>query len=115
MSADNHPFILDEKEPPWKEALALLCTKCIERLPDELKTDEITNLRSWLKTRLKDDGHWDNLRVLTTGCQSYCPKEGICLFLSTAHFKESGKVLILAPNLDRDLLYKTLISKLITR
>lgn len=115
MTNSNLPFIIEEKETPWKEAFALLCTKCLDRLPEELKSEEILNLRSWLKNKLKEDGHWEKLRILTTGCQSYCPREGICLSWGIVNGQEPGKVWILAPTLDRESLYQALLSNLLTR
>lgn len=38
-------------------------------------------LRGWLKDRLKEDGLWGRVRVVTASCLDVCPKFGIVVSL----------------------------------
>jgi len=113
MTFSKPVFIIEEKAPPWKEAVALLCTKCYLRLSDKTRSEELEDLRSWLKNKLKEDGYWDRLRVLTTGCQSFCPAEGISMVLQRNREPRNERVWILSSLVDRESLYRELIRNLL--
>ncbi|MBT3784027.1 hypothetical protein HOF92_03555 [bacterium] len=115
MSSRRLPsFVKEEHPPPWQDAMALICTKCFERLPLPLRTDELANLRKWLKTRLKQDGHWDKLRVLTSGCQAFCPEEGISIYLQKNRNPRRETVWILRSDVNREQLYLELLEALLS-
>ncbi len=114
MSSKKLPaFISEQREPLWQEAVALICTKCFDRLPQSFQTSELMDLRSWLKERLRSDGNWDRLRVLTTGCQGICPTDQICMYLQNRNQENSDTVWILNPELNREQLYQELVRYLL--
>ena len=103
-------MIAEQKQPLWQEAVAMVCTQCFQRLPQALQTPKLLELRSWLKQRLQLEWYWDRLRVLTTGCQGFCPNDQFCIYLQNRQQKEKEIVWILDPEVDREGLYQELIA-----
>ena len=65
--------------PRWKQCVVLVCA---QNRPDGAKKPSCghhgaTELRAWLKTRLREEGVWGRVRVVTTSCLDVCPSRGV--------------------------------------
>ena len=61
--------------PRWKQCVVLVCA---QTRPDGAKKPSCghhgaSELRAWLKTRLREEGVWGRVRVVTTSCLDVCP------------------------------------------
>ena len=65
--------------PQWKQCVVLVCA---QSRPDGAKKPSCghhgsAELRAWLKTRLREEGVWGRVRVVTTSCLDVCPSRGV--------------------------------------
>ena len=69
---------MQDVKPKWLgKGLVLVCERCSkERIPEEdpeaAKAIGDFHLRNWLKDRLKEDGRWGPIRVISTSCMDIC-------------------------------------------
>jgi predicted metal-binding protein len=107
---------LQEVTPKWKRGgVVLVCERCFkERIPEE--TPDVAaeigdfNLRNWLKTRLKEDGRWGEIRALSTSCMDVCARGRV-----TVSIQFNGReplTTVVHPVVDRDELYETIVKTL---
>ena len=96
-------------KPKWLgQGLVLVCERCTaERIPEEDPdiAEKIGDfkLRDWLKTKLKEDGRWGPIRVISTSCLDVCGRGRV----TTAIVPEEGEteVLVVDPLTERDEFY----------
>jgi predicted metal-binding protein len=103
-------------KPKWlNKGLVLVCERCsTERIPEE--APEVAermgdfNLRDWLKSTLKEDGRWGEIRVISTSCMDVCARGRITVAIAP----EDGetKVLVVDPLDDKAELYAKIVKKL---
>jgi predicted metal-binding protein len=104
-------------KPKWLDSgLVLVCEKCFkQRIPEEdPQTAERIgdfNLRDWLKTKLKEDGHWGRIRAIGTTCMDVCARRMVTVTIARVGDTEP-EVLIVDPIDDRDALYKLIVERL---
>lgn len=99
--------------PKWKRGgLILVCERCYtERIPEE--TPEVAaeigdfNLRDWLKTRLKADGLWGEVRALSTSCMNVCALGRVTVSVQLAG--NEALTAVVHPVDDREELYRTIV------
>lgn len=104
--------------PKWKRGgLVLVCERCFkERIPEE--TPDVAaeigdfNLRNWLKDRLKADGHWGEIRALSTSCMDVCARGRVTVSIEPANGDRT--TVVVHPANDREELYRTIVRTLIT-
>jgi predicted metal-binding protein len=104
-------------DPKWlRSGLVLVCERCSkERIPEE--TPEIAqrlggfNLRDWLKAKLKENGEWGPIRVVSTGCLDVCAKGRVTVCLDPKNGEEP-EVLVLDPLDERDALYRKVVDRM---
>lgn len=86
--------------PPKWQTLVLVCTN--ERAPDAPKPScgpqGGPELRDWLKARLKEEGLWGRVRVLSTGCLDVC-RSGVTVVLDGGRER-----LVVDPQTEREAL-----------
>ena len=104
---------MQEVTPKWKRGgVVLVCERCFkERIPEE--TPEVAaeigdfNLRNWLKTRLKEDGLWGDVRALSTSCQDVCARGQVTVSIEPVCGDRA--TVVVHPTHDREELYGTIV------
>lgn len=104
---------MQDVKPKWLgKGLVLVCERCFkERIPEE---DPFVaahigdfNLRDWLKTKLKEDGRWGQIRAVSTSCLDVCARGRVTVCIEP----QDGltQTLVLDPIADKDDLYKKIV------
>jgi predicted metal-binding protein len=107
-------------KPKWMNSgLVLICERCYkERIPEEDpdKAAEIGtfHLRDWLKTRLKEDGHWGRVRAVNTSCMDVCARRRVTVVIDPQTGDKATEAFVVDPVADREALYTTIVNRLIT-
>ena len=105
---------MQEVKPKWLgKGLVLVCERCTkERIPEEdpdiaEKIGDL-HLRDWLKTKLKEDGRWGPVRVVSTSCLDVCARGRV----TTVIAPEAGdtEVIVIDPLTEKDTLYEKIAS-----
>ena len=105
-------------KPKWMNSgLVLVCERCFkERIPEEDpdKAAEIGdfNLRDWLKKRLKEDGHWGNVRAIGTSCMDVCARRRVTVIIDRQNPATKGEAFVVDPLDDREALYNLIVERL---
>jgi predicted metal-binding protein len=97
-------------KPKWLgKGLVLVCERCTaERIPEEDPdiAEKIGDfkLRDWLKTKMKEDGTWGPIRVISTSCLDVCARGRV----TAAIVPEEGatEVMVVDPLTERDSFYE---------
>jgi predicted metal-binding protein len=86
-------------KPLWRTGVALVCKKC--------SGNKKSDLRRWLKRRIKHDGLHQELRVLGVGCLDVCPKSRV-----TVVVEQEGQppTFLIVGTEEREALYAQLAS-----
>lgn len=88
----------------------LLCSKCSgqqfgQSEPDDMPSWDTWKLRCWLKDRLKAEGLWPRVRVLTTSCMGICAAGKItCALGADGAGQGRAGVLVVDPAQDAEAL-----------
>src|SRR5579864_4847651 len=104
-------------KPKWMSSgLVLICERCYkERIPEEDpdKAAEIGdfNLREWLKTRLKEDGHWGKIRAISTSCMDVCARRRVTVVIDPQVDEKATEAFVIDPTTDREALYTTIVNR----
>ncbi|MGZ3743839.1 MAG: (2Fe-2S) ferredoxin domain-containing protein [Pseudobdellovibrionaceae bacterium] len=73
---------VEKQKTSWSEAVVLICEKCGKSL-DDLKLKEpgnaSENLKKYLKSQLKEQGHGKQIRVVNSGCLDICQKNKVAM------------------------------------
>lgn len=105
-------------KPKWTNSgLVLVCERCFkERIPEEDpgKAAEIGDfhLRNWLKTRLKEDGHWGKVRAISTSCMDVCARGRVTVVIDPKIEGKEAQAFVVDPIADREELYRTIVERL---
>jgi hypothetical protein len=105
----------------WERGgIAVLCEKCTAvRFPEDFPEhagDERLRLKEWLKARLKDDGRWGPIRVVTSSCLDICARGGVTVLLDPLGTGSGNpQVLIVDPLEGREDLYARIVAELSPR
>lgn len=107
---------MQQVNPKWLNAgLVLVCERCFkERIPDE--DPEIAaeigdfHLRNWLKTRLKEDGRWGNIRAISTSCMDVCARGRVTVCIEPQEGETT--VMVVDPIGDREAIYDEIVKAL---
>ena len=105
-------------KPKWMNSgLVLVCERCFkERIPEEDpdKAAEIGdfNLRNWLKTRLKEDGHWGKIRAVSTSCMDVCARRQVTVVIDPQTDGKETEAFVVDPVADREELYRAIVDRL---
>jgi len=105
-------------KPKWlKSGLVLVCERCYkERIPEEdpdiaAKIGDF-NLRDWLKTRLKEEGEWGPIRVISTGCQDVCARGRVTVTIDPKLEGAGAEPFVVNVPDDKEELLQTIIDRL---
>jgi predicted metal-binding protein len=107
---------MQKVSPKWvRGGLVLVCERCFkERIPEE--DPEVAErigdfqLRNWLKERLKQDGHWGEIRAISTSCMDVCARGRVTVCIEAPG--EEPIVVVVDPVANREELYKTIVEEL---
>src|SRR5579864_5470857 len=108
-------------KPKWMSSgVVLVCERCFkERIPEEDpdKAAEIGdfNLRDWLKTRLKEDGHWGKVRAISTSCMDVCARGRVTVVIDPKILGQSPEAFVVDPVNDREAFYEKIVERLANR
>ena len=106
-----------QAKPIWAKSggLALVCEKCtaqrfVEDFP-EFADDERLELKRWLKDRLKAEGKWGPIRVVTTSCLDVCARGRVTILIDPV---ASGKAqtCLAFEVFDREAIYERIVAEL---
>jgi hypothetical protein len=109
--------LLDAK-PVWQRGgLAVVCEKCtkeryVEDFP-ESAGDERLNIKGYLKDRLKAEGRWGPIRVVSSSCLDICARGGVTVLLDAIGNRDAAARCVVADPLDgREALYDAIVNGL---
>ena len=105
----------------WERGgIAVVCEKCTKvRFPEDFPEhagDARLEVKDWLKTRLKDEGRWGPIRVVTSSCLDLCARGGVTVLLDPIGC-DAGEshVLVVDPLEGREELYARIVTDLSPR
>ncbi len=110
-----------ETKPGWlRGGVAIVCEKCtqkryVEDFP-EAAGDERLNVKGYLKDRLKAEGRWGPIRVVTSSCLDVCARGGVTVLLAGLEGTTAPARCIVADPLEgREALYDAVVADLTPR
>jgi len=103
-----------QAKPIWAKSggLALVCEKCTtQRFVEAFAGDERLELKRWLKDRLKAEGKWGPIRVVTTSCLDVCARGRVTILIDPV---ASGKAqtCLAFEVFDREAIYERIVAEL---
>ena len=110
-----------ETRPVWLSGgVAVVCEKCtreryVEDFP-ESAADERLDVKGYLKGRLKTEGRWGPIRVVTSSCLDVCARGGVTVLLAALGDAERApRCVVVDPLEGREALYDAIVSELTPR
>jgi hypothetical protein len=107
-----------DANPVWQRGgVAIVCEKCtkerfVEDFP-EAAGDERLNLKGYLKERLKSEGRWGPIRVVTSSCLDICARGGATVLLDPLGQPDNpARCIVIDPLEGREALYDTIVAEL---
>jgi len=107
-----------EAKPVWQRGgVAIVCEKCTkERYPEdfpEAAGDERLNVKGYLKDRLKADGRWGPIRVITSSCLDICARGAVTVLLDPlGNPEKAARCIVVDPLQGREALYDAIVADL---
>ncbi|GAC1424244.1 MAG: hypothetical protein NVSMB5_18220 [Candidatus Velthaea sp.] len=107
-----------EANPSWKRGgIAVVCEKCTAvRFPEDFPEhagDERLDIKRYLKDRLKSEGRWGPIRVVTSSCLDICARGGVTVLLDPlGSGPGNATTLVVDPLEGREALYDRIVSEL---
>ncbi len=86
----------------WSDAGVWICTKCFQG------TDQAEKLKTEFKSRMKDMGHGQNIRVMTSSCLGICPEKAQAIVISPKH--SAQKAFVFDPTQDSEEIFQELLT-----
>jgi len=107
-----------EATPPWSRGgVAVVCEKCtkerfVEDFPEHAG-DARLDIKKYLKDRLKDEGRWGPIRVVSSSCLDICARGSVTVLLDPLGDRSRpATVLVLDPLEEREALYERIVGEL---
>lgn len=107
-----------EAKPIWQRGgIAVVCEKCTkERYVEDFPAsagDERLDIKGYLKSRLKAEGRWGPIRVVTSSCLDICARGGVTVLLdSLGDTGKPARCLVVDALDGRDALYDAIVEEL---
>jgi hypothetical protein len=107
-----------EAKPIWQRGgVAIVCEKCTkERYPEDFPEsagDQRLNIKGYLKDRLRSEGRWGAIRVVTSSCLDVCARGGVTVLLDALGDRERSARCIVVDALEgREALYDAIVDEL---
>jgi hypothetical protein len=73
------------------------------------------NVKGYLKQRLKAEGRWGPLRVVTTSCLDVCARGGVTVLLAGLENLMAARCIVAYPLAGREALYDAVVADLSPR
>jgi hypothetical protein len=112
---------LVETKPVWlRGGIAVVCEKCtreryVEDFP-EAAGDERLNIKGYLKDRLKAEGRWGPIRVVTSSCLDVCARGAVTVLLAgLENATTDPRCVVVDPLTGREALYAAIVADLTPR
>lgn len=112
---------LVEAKPVWlRGGIAVVCEKCtreryVEDFP-EAAGDERLNIKGYLKDRLKAEGRWGPIRVVTSSCLDVCARGAVTVLLAgLENATTDARCVVVDPLTGREALYAAIVADLTPR
>jgi hypothetical protein len=108
---------MTEVRAPWLAGgVALVCDKCVnvrfaEDFPEHAG-DPRLDVRSYLKERLKREGHWGPIRVVGTSCLDVCGKGTVTVLFDPIGSGAQERAYVVDPLAGREELYDRIVAEL---
>jgi hypothetical protein len=86
MSSPENPGAIRPVEPPWSDAIVMVCNKCFQRRQatggstGELGTAD--ELKSYLKSELKHRLGKGRVRAVVSTCLDVCPEDRLAIAIA---------------------------------
>lgn len=107
---------IEKQKSAWSEAVILICEKCGKSLDDlRLKEDgnAAENLKKYLKSQLKEQGHSKEIRVVNSGCLDICLKNKVAISYNPVNTnKHHQQTFTVHPEEDRERILNYLLGTL---
>jgi hypothetical protein len=108
-----------EAKAVWQRGgIALVCEKCtkerfVRDFPEHTGDSRLSNLKGYLKDRLKAEGRWGPIRVVTSSCLDVCSRGGLTVLLNPFGAEDrTAKCLVVDPLEGREALYDAIVTEL---
>jgi len=106
---------MEKVTPKWRERIVFICSldracsgkKSVGFTKPSCGPKGSTELRGWLKDRLKAEGLWKRVRVTTASCLDVCSGKGVTVTIQGK--SGEGDVLIVDVSNDKEELYRRII------
>jgi hypothetical protein len=111
-----------EAKPVWlRGGVALVCEKCtqqryVEDFP-EAAGDQRLNVKGYLKDRLKAEGRWGPIRVVSSSCLDVCARGCVTVLLAGLRDTTAAepRCIVVDPLEGREALYEAVLADLSPR
>ena len=107
-----------EAKAAWQRGgIAVICEKCtkerfVEDFP-EYAGDERLDFKRYLKDRLKAEGRWGPIRVVTSSCLDICARGGVTVLLDPlGDDARAATTVVVDPLEGREALYDRIVADL---
>jgi hypothetical protein len=107
-----------EAAPRWQQGgVAVVCEKCTKQRYEEdfpgSAGDERLDIKGYLKSRLKAEGRWGPIRVVTSSCLDVCARGGVTVLLDALGDAAKPARCIVVDALEgREALYEAIVGHL---
>jgi hypothetical protein len=107
-----------EAKPIWQRGgVAVVCEKCTSKRYSEdfpaAAGDERLDVKGYLKNRLKSEGRWGPIRVVTASCLDVCARGGVTVLIDPLGSpSKSARCLVVDPLTGREELYDAIVAEL---
>jgi hypothetical protein len=109
---------LQEAKPNWQRGgIAVVCEKCTkERYVEDFPKhagDERLDIKSYLKKRLKAEGRWGPIRVVTSSCLDICARGTVTVLIDgLSASAKPPRCVVVDPLHGREELYAAIVDAL---
>jgi predicted metal-binding protein len=104
---------MKKETTPWSIAAVLICTKCHKAIKPSLLTEEGNcgeNLKTFLKSKMREAGKQNEIRVMTSSCQNVCePDTQAVTFVPVTPSAKHTETFVLHPENEREELLNWLL------
>lgn len=88
----------------WSDAGVWICTKCFQG------TDQAEKLKTEFKSRMKDLGRGQNIRVMTSSCLGICPENAQTIVVAPTRGEQ--KAFVFNPMNDSEEIFQELLKSI---
>jgi hypothetical protein len=112
ITGPNGPTEPTEIDPPWSDAVVLVCSKCFQRRGDQneaLRSAE--EVKGYLKSEFKNRVGKERVRVVISSCLDICPDDRLAIAVARRNQTPATRAITVPFSLPLADLYSLLESK----